>query len=35
MKPFDVENNTYINFNKDINDKDPKFKVGDPVRISK
>ena len=35
MKPFDVENNTYINFNKDVNDKDPKFKVGDHVRISK
>ena len=35
MKPFDVENNTYINFNKEVNDKDPKFKVGDHVRISK
>ena len=29
----DVENNTYINFNKKNNDKDPKFKDGDHVRI--
>ena len=35
MKPVDVEDNTYINFNKEVNDKDPKFKVGDHVRISK
>ena len=35
MKPVDVKNNTYIAFKKEINDKDPKFKVGDHVRISK
>ena len=35
MKPIDVKDNTYININKKINDKDPKFKVGDHVRISK
>ena len=35
MKPVDVEDNTYIAFNKEVNDKDPKFKVGDHVRISK
>ena len=35
MKPIDVEDNTYINTDKDTNDKDPKFKVGDHVRISK
>ena len=35
MKPFDVKNNTYINTDKKINNKDPKFKVGDRVRISK
>ena len=35
MKPIDVEDNTYINIDKEINDKDPKFKVGDRVRISK
>ena len=35
MKPIDVEDNTFINTNKEINNKDPKFKVGDRVRISK
>ena len=35
MKPVDVEDNTYINFNKEVNDKDPKFKAGNHVRISK
>ena len=35
MKPVDVEDNTYIDFEKEVNDKDPKFKVGDHVRISK
>ena len=35
MKPFDVKDNTYIDFKKEVNDKDPKFKVGDHVRISK
>ena len=34
MKPADVKDNTYIDFKKDVNDKDPKFKVGDHVRIS-
>ena len=35
MKPIDVKDNTYINVDKEINNKDPKFKVGDRVRISK
>ena len=35
IKPIDVKDNTYINANKEINNKDPKFKVGDYVRISK
>ena len=35
MKPINVKDNTYINIDKEINDKDPKFKVGDHVRISK
>ena len=35
MKPIDVKDNTYINIDKEVNDKDPKFKVGDRVRISK
>ena len=35
MKPADVKDNTYINADKEIISKDPKFKVGDRVRISK
>ena len=35
MKPIDVKDNGYINVNKEDNDKDPKFKVCDYVRISK
>ena len=35
VKPIDVKDNTYINTDKKINNKDPKFKVGDRVRISK
>ena len=35
MKPIDVKDNTYINTSKEINNKDPKFKVGDCVKISK
>ena len=35
MKPVDVKDNTYIDFKKEVNDKDPKFKVGDHVRIFK
>ena len=35
MKPVDVKSNTYIDYSKETNNKDPKFKVGDNVRISK
>ena len=35
MKPTDVKDNTYIDFSKEVNDNDPKFKVSDHVRISK
>ena len=35
MKPIDVRDNTYIDFEKEVYDKDPKFKVGDHVRNSK
>ena len=35
MKPADVKDNTYINFGKEINDKETKFQVGDHVTISK
>ena len=35
MNPIDVKGNRYINTDEEVNDKDPKFKVGDYVRISK
>ena len=35
MKPVDVKDNTYIDVKRETNDKNPKFKVGDHVRISK
>ena len=40
MKPIDVKDNTYIDSielhsGKEVNNKDPKFKVGNYVRISK
>ena len=35
MKSIDVTDNAYVDFKNEVNDKDPKFKVGDHVRISK
>ena len=35
MKPTDVTSDSYAEYNEDFNKKDPKFKVGDHVRISK
>ena len=40
MKPIDVKYNTYVDSmelhsKKEVNDKDPKFKDGDSVRVSK
>ena len=40
MKPIDIKDNTYIDSTelhsgKEVNNKDPKFKVGNYVRISK
>ena len=35
MKPIEVKSNSYAEYNVDSNEKDPKFKVGDHVRISK
>ena len=35
MKPVDVKDNTYTDLKKEVNDKDPEFKVGDHVRIFK
>ena len=33
MKPDDVKPSAYIDSNKGINNEDPKFKIGDIVRI--
>ena len=35
MKTIDVTSDSYVEYNEDFNKKDPKFKVGDHVRISK
>ena len=35
MKPVDIKDNTFFDFIKGVNDKDPWFKFGDHVRISK
>ena len=35
MKPVDVKSSTYIDSSKENNEKDPKFEIGDIVRISK
>ena len=35
MKPIDVTSDSYAEYNEDANEKDPKFKVGDQVKISK
>ena len=35
MKPIDIKCDSYAKYNVDSNDKDPKFKVGGHVRISK
>ena len=35
MKPVDVKPSTYIDSDKDINDEDPNFEIGDIVKISK
>ena len=34
-KPVDVKSKTYINSSKNNNKKDPKFKIGDIITISK
>ena len=34
MKPVDVRSDSYTEYNEDSNEKVPKFKVGDHVRIS-
>ena len=35
MKPVDVTSDSYAEYKEDFNVTKPKFKVGDPVRISK
>ena len=35
LKPFDVKSRTYVKSSKGINSEDPKFKIGDILRISK
>ena len=35
MKPIDVKSDFFAEYNKEPNEKDPKFKVGDHVRISR
>ena len=35
LNPVDVKDNTYIDFKKEVDDKDSRFKIGDQVRISK
>ena len=35
MKPIDITDDSYAEYNEDFNKKDPKFKVDDHVRISK
>ena len=35
IKPIDVTNDSFPEYNEESNERDPKFKVGDHVRISK
>ena len=35
IQPVDVKSSTYIASSREINNKDPKFKIGDVVRILK
>ena len=35
MKPIDVKSDSYAEYNADSNEKDPKFKVSDHVRVMK
>ena len=35
MKPIDVGDDSFAEYNEESNEKDPKFKIGDHVRISK
>ena len=35
MRPINVKSSSYVDTSKEINEKDPKFKIGHIVRISK
>ena len=35
MKPIDVKSDSFAEYNEESNEKDPKLKVGDHVKISK
>ena len=35
MKPIDAKSDSFAEYNEESNEKDPKFKAGDHVRISK
>ena len=35
MRPIKIKDNTYFDYIKEVNNKDPKFKVDDHVRLSK
>ena len=35
MKPINAKNDSFAEYNEEFDDKDPKLKVGDHVRISK
>ena len=35
MKPIDVKSDSFVEYNEESNEKDPKFKLGDHIRISK
>ena len=35
MNPIDVKSDSFAEYNEESNEKDPKFKVSDHVRISK
>ena len=35
MKPIEVTSDSYVEYNEESNKKNPKFKVGDNIRISK
>ena len=34
MKPIDLKSNSFVEYNEESNEKDPKLKIGDHVRIS-